>query len=353
MADMMMGAVLYAPGDLRIEQVKKPVIEPDSNDVIVKVKAAGICGSDLDRIIVTGTYHFPTIPGHEFCGVVEQAGSKVTDFAEGDRVFVAPILPCYKCDSCQEGNYGQCDNYNYLGSRTDGGFAQYVKVPAENLITLPEKISFVEGAAVEPAAVTLHGIMRLHFKPGDCVVVLGCGAIGLFAIQFAKIMGATSVVAVDIDDEKLELAKKAGASYTINGISQSVVGEIMNYTRKKGADIVIETAGTSITQVQSIEVCKKHGQVLYLGTAHKDVVISPKIFEHIVRNEITITGSWNSYSGPFPGREWYAVQEYVVEGKLDLKSFITHQIPLEKLFEVIKEMKERKFVFNKVVVTIE
>lgn len=353
MADMMKGAVLHAPGDLRIEQVKKPVLDEDSNDVIVRVRAAGICGSDLDRVMVTGTYHFPTIPGHEFCGVVEQVGSQVSGFVPGDRVLVAPILPCYKCDSCQEGNYGQCDNYNYLGSRTDGGFAQYVKAPAENLIALPEEIGFVEGAAVEPAAVTLHGIMRLQFRPGDCAVVLGCGTIGLYAIQFARIMGAASVVAVDIDDQKLELARKAGASYTINSMNLAVVDETKKLTGNMGADIVIETAGTNITQVQSIEICKKHGQVLYLGTAHKDVVIPPKVFENIVRNEISITGSWNSFSAPFPGREWHAVLAFIQEGRLDLKSFITHEFPLDQAPKIIKEMKERKFMFNKVVLTIE
>lgn len=353
MAEMMMGAVLHAPGDLRIEQVAKPVIGKDSDEVLVKVEAAGICGSDLDRVMVTGTYHFPTIPGHEFCGVVEEVGDQVNAFRPGSRVLVSPILPCGHCSSCQEGNYGQCDHYNYLGSRTDGGFAQYVKVPEKNLIHLPDEISFIEGAAAEPAAVTLHGIMRLNFRPGDCAVVLGCGTIGLFAIQFAKIMGAASVIAVDIDDQKLELARKAGARYTINGTSSSVIDEVKKYTFDKGADIVIETAGTSRTQVQSIEICKKHGQVLYLGTAHRDVVIPPEVFEYIVRNEVTITGSWNSYSAPFPGREWQAVLEFIQEGRLDLKSFITHEYPLQCAPKVIKEMKDRKFMFNKVVLVMQ
>lgn len=353
MAEMMTGAVLHAPGDLRIEKVKKPELEKCSKEVIVRVKAAGICGSDLSRVMTTGTYHFPTIPGHEFCGIVEETGELADQYRPGDRVLVSPILPCYQCDSCQEGNYGQCDHYNYLGSRTDGGFAQYVKTRQENLIPLPKEISFIEGAAVEPAAVTLHGMMRLHFRPGDCAVILGCGPIGLFAVQFAKIMGATSVAAVDIDARKLDLAKRAGADYTINGMELPVVDTLKKYTVDKGADLVIETAGTSMTQLQSIEICKKHGQVLYLGTSHKDVVIPPQVFEHIVRNEITITGSWNSYSAPFPGREWTAVLEYVKSGRLDIRSFITHQYPLVKAPEVIAQMQAREFMFNKVVLIIE
>jgi len=347
----MKAAVLHAPGDLRIEEVSIPSIA--ENYVLLKVKAAGICGSDIDRVMKTGTYHFPTIPGHEFSGEIVKTGSSVLNWKPGDRAVAAPIMPCYTCRSCQEGNYGQCDSYNYLGSRTDGGFAEYVAVPESNLIHLPDTISYMEGAAIEPAAVTLHGIMRLSFRPGDTAVILGCGAIGIFAIQMAKIMGATRVIAVDIDDKKLDFARAAGADLRINGMTASVVAEIKTLTNNRGADIVIETAGTSITQVQSIEVCRKHGQVLYLGTAHKDVVIPPHVFEHIVRGEIIITGSWNSFSAPFPGREWTAVISFLEEKRLDIKSFITHQYPLEDAPKVIRQMSERCFLFNKIVLTFE
>ena len=352
MNNLMLGAVLHAPGNLKVEKVSVPQISPDQ--VLVHVKAAGICGSDLDRVMKTGTYHFPTIPGHEFCGEIAAIGDNViSDFKIGDRVLAAPIIPCYKCASCQEGNYGQCDNYNYLGSRTDGGFAEYVAVPSENIIPLPDSVSFQEGAAVEPAAVALHGIMRIQFRPGDCAVVLGCGAIGLFTIQFAQIMGATEIIAVDIDDEKLAFAKAAGATKLINGIQYHTVEEVLILTSGKGSDIVIETAGTSITQVQSIQLCKKHGQVLYLGTAHKDIVIPPNIFEHIVRNEIHITGSWNSYSAPFPGREWIAVLQFLETGVLKIAPFITHTFPLEQAPEVIKKMADKEFTYNKVVLNID
>lgn len=348
----MTAAVLHAPGDLRIEQVSVPTLNDKPDHVLMKVKAAGICGSDLDRVMKTGTYHFPTIPGHEFCGDIVEIGADVTGYKAGDRVVAAPILPCFCCDSCQQGNYSQCDNYNYLGSRTDGGFAEYIAVPEINLIPMPDNVSYLEGAAIEPAAVTLHGIMRLSFRPGDTAVVLGCGAIGLFAIQMAKIMGATRIIAVDIDEEKLEFAEKAGAVVRINGMKDDVVAGILELTQQKGADIVIETAGTSLTQVQSIQLCKKHGQVLYLGTAHRDVVIPPHVFEHIVRNEIHITGSWNSYSAPFPGREWNAVIQFIEDGRLDIKSFVTHTFSLADAPKIISEMSERSFTFNKVVLTI-
>ena len=193
----MKAAVLHAPGDIRVENVPVPT-ELLENETLIKVKASGICGSDLDRVLKTGTYNFPTIPGHEFCGIVEKTGDKVKGFKKGDRVAVAPIIPCFSCESCQQGHYGQCVSYNYLGSRTDGGFAQYVKAPEMNLIKLPEEVSYKEGAAIEPAAVTLHGMRSVGVETGDTVAVLGCGTLGLFALQFAKIMGATRTIAVDI-----------------------------------------------------------------------------------------------------------------------------------------------------------
>lgn len=346
----MKAAVLHGVGDLRVEAVEVPQLK-NADDVLVHVHAVGICGSDLDRVMVTGTYNFPTIPGHEFCGEVAQVGSGVKNYTAGDRVLVTPILPCMVCESCVKGNYGQCSNYSYLGSRTDGGMAEYVVAPAKNLIPLPDSISYTEGAAVEPAAVTLHGMLRIKVDAGDSVVVLGCGTIGLFAIQFAKIMGATQIIAVDIDAEKLNWAKAAGADILVNGKQTDPVAEVQRITGI-GANVVIETAGTAITQEQSIRACKKHGRILYLGTAHRDVVLPPETFEHIVRNEIWLTGSWNSYSAPFPGVEWKAVLSYIQKGRLNVKDSVTHTYPLAEAAKVIADLFGRKYTFNKVVLEI-
>lgn len=341
----MKAAVLHAPGDLRVEDVAVPTYSDD--DALVQVKAVGICGSDLDRIMVTGTYRFPTIPGHEFCGVIAAVGRNVTKFTVGDRVAVAPILPCFKCEFCQQGHYGQCSDYNYLGSRTDGGFAEYVAAPERNLVKLPDDISYEHGAMIEPAAVTLHGVMKAGIKAGDSVAVLGCGALGLFAIQFARILGATRIIAVDIAEDKLELAKRVGATRIINGKTDDATKAI----RACGSvEVAIETAGVAATQVQAIEVAQKHGTVLYLGTAHADVVIPPHVFEHIVRNELMILGAWNSFSAPFPGREWSAIIDYIENGSLAMSPLITHTITLENIPAFVKDMKNRSISYNKVII---
>lgn len=343
----MKATVLYAPGDLRYEEAPMPP-PPGPGQVTVQVQAAGICGSDLDRVMHTGTYHFPCIPGHEFCGVVHAVGEGV-EYQLGDRVVVAPILPCLQCESCQRGDFGLCSDYDYLGSRRDGGFAEYVNAPVQNLVPMPDNVSFVEGAAVEPAAVTLHGIKRIQIQAGDCVVVFGCGTIGLFAIQFAHIMGAGCIIAVDVDDSKLEQAKIAGAAVLINSMQGDPIAAIEKHTKGRLADISVETAGVPATQEQSVRAVRKGGRILFLGTAHRDVVFPPATFERIVRGELTATGSWNSFSAPFPGGEWSTVLQYVNDGRLKIKPFISHVVSLAKLPETIRDMAGRKYSFTKVV----
>ncbi|MDF2614394.1 MAG: gutB 4 [Clostridia bacterium] len=348
----MKAAVLHAPGDLKIEEVKVPD-NLKEKEVLVRVKAAGICGSDLDRVMKSGTYKFPTIPGHEFCGEITALGAKAERFKAGDKVVVAPMIPCMQCEFCQSGNFGQCDTYNFLGSRTDGGFAEYVKVPESNLIKMPENVSFVEGAAIEPAAVTLHGMNKVRVNPGDSVAVLGCGAIGLFAVQFAKIMGAGKVIAVDIAEDKLNLAKEVGADLCINARHGDMVETITHLLGSQGVNVAIETAGVMLTQEQCLRIVKKQGRILYLGTAHKDITLPAKSFERIIRNEIMIIGSWNSYSAPFPGIEWQAALDFIKSHRLKVQPIITHTFPLYKAPEVFKDLNERKYSFTKVMFVME
>jgi L-iditol 2-dehydrogenase len=345
----MSAAILHAPADLRYEQASIPEIH--GSEVLVNVKVAGVCGSDLGRVMKTGTYHFPTIPGHEFCGVVAAVGPEVTKVKAGDRVAVSPMLPCLKCEYCEHGDYGLCEDYNFLGSRTDGGFAEYVKAPEQNMVILPEEMTFHEGAMIEPAAVTLHGMKIVGVNVGDTVVILGCGPLGLFALQLAKIMGATKVIAVDISEEKLELAKILGADQVVLA-SNDTFSDIKRLTGGKGAQVVVETAGVAQTQEQSLRIARKKGRVLFLGTAHHDVVLPPKSFECIVRNELSLHGSWNSYSAPFPGVEWHATIDYYKSGLLKMKPMITHVYNLSEASTVFKDLVERKYPFTKVLFEI-
>lgn len=340
----MRAARLYQPGDLRVEEVSRPV--PGAGQALVKVHMAGICGSDIPRIMTTGTYHFPCIPGHEFAGEVVECGEGIKAFAAGDRVVPAPLMPCFSCEMCRRGFYGQCENYDFLGSRTDGGFAEYVLVPEKNLLHLPDGISYREAAVIEPAAVALHGLYKLHLHGEESVAVFGCGAIGLLAVSLLKLAGAKTVVAVDIDEEKLTLAKKLGADYAVNSRAEEPVAWIEKTLGK--VDAAVETAGTPVTQEQCVRAVKPQGEVLYLGTAHRDVVFPPQTFEHMLRGEIRTVGSWNSYSEPFPGKEWHEIIRFLDKGRLSFEPLITHTFPLEKMPEVLRDMAERKFSYIKV-----
>ncbi len=348
MRELMEAAVLHAPGDLRVETVLTPG-KIGGKEVLVKVRAAGICGSDIDRIMKTGTYSFPTIPGHEFCGEIEETGREIDDYKKGDRVLVVPLLPCFRCEFCRQGNFGLCDDYNYLGSRTDGGFARFVKAPARNLIRLPDEVSFRQGACIEPAAVTLHGIKKINVSTGDTVAVIGCGTLGLFAVQLAKISGSTRVIAIDIASDKLELADLIGADETVNAAESDPVESVKRITGNRGVDVAVEAAGSSRTQDQCLRITKKNGNILYLGTVHSDVVIPRESSERIVRYELTIKGAWNSCSAPFPGTEWHDALEYVKKGSLKIDPLITHEFELKEAPRVFSDLANKKYSFTKVI----
>lgn len=186
----MKAANLHAPGDIRCEEV--PVPEPGPGEVLIKVKACGVCGSDIPRVMQTGTYRFPTIPGHEFSGEVVGGGPGTETITPGQRVTVVPLIPCRKCSYCANGKYHLCADYDYLGSRRDGAFAEFVKVPAGNLMPLPDGVDFELGALTDPAAIALHAVRKLGLNPGDRVAVFGTGPIGAMALQWAKIVGAAA-----------------------------------------------------------------------------------------------------------------------------------------------------------------
>jgi L-iditol 2-dehydrogenase len=335
-------AVLRAPGDLRFEQVDVPSAL-SAWEVLVKVHAAGICGSDIGRVMVTGTYSFPTIPGHEFAGEVVQVGSGVTKVTEGDRVAVAPLLPCMTCDSCARGNYSLCDKYSFLGSRTDGGFAQYVKAPEQNLVKFPASISYEEAATIESAAIILHGIHKVNIKAGDAVVVVGIGALGYFGVRLGKLSGAYPLVAVDIDESKLAMAKEAGADLCINASAPDAVARIREACGGGGADVVLETAGNNPGRELAVLAVRKQGTIVIYGSAHSDVVFKPAVFEKVLRHEINIVGSWNSYSVPFPGREWLDLIGFIESGQLRATPLISHVKPLRDAPTTFREIAEKSF----------
>lgn len=337
---------LYAPADLRCVEVQVPQLRED--EVLVKVRAVGICGSDPCRVMVKGTYSFPTTIGHEFSGEIVECGQEVVSWKPGDRVTIVPLIPCYKCEYCQIGEYTLCNDYGYYGSREDGALADYIKVKADNLLRLPDNVSYEEGACTDPSSVSLHALRKSGLKPGDMVAVLGVGPIGQFTVQWARNCGAGFVFAVDIVGEKLEIAKTVGADVCINSVKEDPVKAIMDYTEGHGVDCVIEMAGNKTTQDQALRIAKKMGTVVFCGISYTDLPLSKQSVDALMRKELKIIGSWNSSFAALPVHDWMTSLEFMSQGKIQCQPLISHRYPLEDAPEIFREVFERKRFFNKV-----
>jgi L-iditol 2-dehydrogenase len=327
---MHFAGILYGIDNIKYKSLE--LDEVNSNEVIVSVKCAGICGSDIPRIKTKGTYNFPTVPGHEFSGIISFIGKEVKNVSIGDRVTIYPLISCEKCSYCRSGKENLCENYNYLGSRCDGGFAEYVKCPARNVLKIPSSVNFEEAALVEPMAVALRGVNRAKVESGSKVLVLGLGPIGMFASQWAKIKGAKTVVGVDRNYHKLEIAKIFGIK-TIN-----INEEFLD----KNFDVVIECSGSNTLLEIAINKVKKSGIISILGNPKKEVIIKEKIFQKILRNEIQLNGNWNSLITPDKS-EWDEVLYYLGEHKLSVNPIITHKFNLENIKEVFDVLFDKKY----------
>lgn len=337
---------MYKPGDLRVEDVKKPEMMAD--EAMVKVRAVGLCGSDIPRALVYGAHVSPITIGHEFSGEIEAVGKDVKGFKPGDRVVVPPLIPCGKCEWCQKGNYSLCEDYDYYGSRRDGALAEYVSVKESNLLKVPDNVSYEDAATIDPCANAYHGLMRGGFKKGDSVAIVGSGPIGLFAAQYAKLEGASKVIAVDVWDEKLDIAKKVGVDVTINSLKTDAVQAVMEATDGHGVDLIIDFSGVPAAQKQAIMMAGKMGRVVFLGISHKGLDLSEKEVDTIMRSQLAVIGSWNSFSAPYPGIDWTESLAMFAEHGMTAKDIISHRLPLDECPAIFGEIAKGGYFYNKV-----
>ena len=348
----MKAGVVHAKNDIRYEDIKKPEIEPGK--VIVKVKYTGICGSDVPRVNGDACHYYPNVLGHEFSGVVDEVGEGVTTLKKGDRVAGVPLVPCMKCADCQKGNYSLCKHYSFIGSREFGSFAEYVQVPEKNAVKFADEVSFEQGALFEPATVALHGLRRVDYKGGKTVAILGGGTIGMMTAQWAKIFGAKSVTVFDIVDERLELAKRLGADYGVNSGAADFMDQVNEITGGRGFDYVYETAGNTITMKMAFKLAANKAGVCFIGTPTKELSFTVDEWEAINRKEFILTGSWMSYSAPFPGDEWDLTAHYFSTGELKYDdSFIFKKMPLSQIADAFEMFKTPGLVKGKILIDSE
>ena len=341
----MEACVLHAIGDLRHERVARP--EPAEGEVLLRVDACGVCGSDIPRVFTKGTYSFPLIPGHEFAGTVEKTGAGVDAGWLGRRVAAFPLLPCRRCAMCEIGAYAQCDDYNYLGSRCDGAFAEYVRVPVWNLLEVPESVSMESAAMAEPAAVAAHALRRAGIDLGDDVLILGAGPIGLMLAQWARIWGAGKVLLVDIDVEKLRFAKTLGFEHLFD----AATGDAAGWAKKKthgGPSLVVEGSGSSAAFEQAMHAARPFGKVVLMGNPSGAMSLSQQGYWAILRKELRVTGTWNSTYADLPRNEWKLALEAMASGALDLAAMVTHRTSLEDLPTRLEMVRDRAEFSNKV-----
>lgn len=347
-------------GRLEYEEVPMPQLQ--SGWALVQVEAAGICGSDIPRIFTTGTYHFPMIPGHEFAGQVVDVVDESDKKWIGKRVGVFPLIPCRRCPSCMEKKYEMCSDYDYLGSRRDGGFAEFAAVPVWNLIELPHKMNVKEAAMLEPASVALHAVRRLELHRGDTAALFGLGTIGLLIVQWLHILGIENIFAVGHDPghgimmqniaSKNDKYKNVDRNRSADVLERDndVINWILEETEGRGAATVIDCIGTSESMKNCLNSVKMGGQVLVVGNPKEDILLDQETYWKILRRQIRLTGTWNSSYNHDAEDDWNTVMLACCRRKLKLLELITHCFAFDKLHQGLDIVRKHEEYHNKIMI---
>ncbi|MEN2984505.1 MAG: zinc-dependent alcohol dehydrogenase family protein [Dictyoglomaceae bacterium] len=321
----MLGAMLDETGKLVLRECPKPFIK--SSEVLIKVLAAGICGTDLHIFSGKGYGKPNIIRGHEFSGKIVEIGSEVKGFKIGDLVAIDPNISCGNCYFCRRGEVHLCENLKALGVDLDGGFSDYCAVPYDKLYKLPAGVSPEEGAMMEPCACALHGIEKIKIKPGDTVLVIGGGALGLILLQLAYIYGASKVFLSEPVKEKREIAESFFA-HTFDPQKEDVASEIRKLTGV-GVDIAIEAVGRADTVELAINSVRRGGKVLIFGVADQKEILNISPFD-IYYKEITLMGSFvNPYTNS-------RALELIANKRIDVKRIISHKFPLKEIHKAVE-----------------
>lgn len=286
----------------KLQLMDLPVPEPASDEVLIRVSACGICGSDVHGYDgSTGRRIPPLVMGHEAAGVIDAIGADVRAFAIGERVTFDSTISCGACSFCKTGAVNLCDRRQVLGVscgdyRRNGAFAEYVAVPARVLYRLPDTLGFAEAAMIEAVAVALHGVRLTELQPGNTALVVGAGMIGLLIVQSLRVAGCKNILVTDLDRSRLELAKKLGASTVLLAGDGDVVAKVRELTGGHGADVVLEAVGSAPTVRTAIEAARKGGTVTLVGNVAPEV---PLPLQSVVTRQIRLQGSCGS-AGEYP-----------------------------------------------------
>ncbi len=318
-------------------------------DILVKVAFSGICGSDIPRAFHGKAYHYPLVMGHEFSGVVAEVPA-ASPYKAGDRVAAFPLIPCGVCAPCSVGDYAQCIDYDYYGSRRDGAFAEYVRMSAANLFPVPVGVSLHSAAMTEPCAVALHGVEKLSIRPGMSGLVLGGGPIGNMVAQWLKLIGCDPVYVVDIDPKKLRLAADLGC-VPIDSSAGDPGDQVRRLSGNDGADCIVEAVGLPATFLQAVTAAGRFGQIVFMGNIAGTFQVPEKDFSRILRNEIRIFGTWNSKVEPRGKDEWTTVLQFL-DTRIQVAPLISHELPLSEGPAIFAKIFGKREWINKVMFAV-
>lgn len=346
-------------GDIRLEDIEIPV--PADDEVRIQVKATGICGSDIPRVYDTGAHKMPLTPGHEFSGVVDSVGDSVSSEWVGKRVAVYPKIPCGKCFECKAGNPNMCESYDYVGSRRDGAFAEYVTAPADNLLVLPDAVTFEEAAMMEPLAVSANAVRRLaeyDVPKGVPVAVCGLGTIGLMTIMLLKEAGYDNIYV--IGNKPSQIDKVARLGITEDRFCNSREADAVSWLKSNvdgGVKAYFECVGRNESISYGLDSAGSSGLIVLVGNPYSDMTFSRDTYWKILRKQLTLSGVWNS---AFQQREtegeriddWNYVLQRINDKKVNLKELISHRFAIEDLDRGFLIMKNKTEDYCKVMMVI-
>ncbi|MGE8203739.1 zinc-dependent dehydrogenase [Heyndrickxia sp. NPDC080065] len=324
----MKAAVYFDKGDIRY--VDRPIPTIDDDEVLIKMQACGLCGTDIHKAIGRGVEP-ETVLGHEVSGEIVKVGRQVESYEVGDRVFVAHHVPCFTCDQCRRGAYSLCPQFKQT-NLDPGGFSEYIRVPGlhvkHTMGKIPNEMSFETGALVEPVACCIHGFESINYHPGDSVLIMGAGQIGCIQIQIAKYLMAGNIFVSDINPYRLKQSLELGADYAIDSRSEDLVEKIMNITNGKGVNTVIISAGISSLLSQAMECVSRGGTVLVFAPFQNHLVPIPAA--RFFNDEVKIVGSYSS--NPY---NYTVAIEMLKKNVFNVNKMITHRFPLSQLNEAI------------------
>lgn len=343
----MKASVCYKKNDLRTEDLPTPEIS--DNEVLIKMLACGLCGTDIQKIRGDSVTK-PTVLGHEVVGQIVKKGKNINNYQLGDRVITAIHVPCFTCHYCNKGHYTICEQFR-TNNIDPGGFAEFIRIPELHLKHLTHKVSDnvtdEEATLIEPIACCLHGLKQADIRPDDSVLIMGAGTIGILHAQLAKIKGANKVIVSDMSEYKLQKALKVGCDYAINITEKDIISEVNQITNGQGVDVIVIAAGVSSLVSDAVNMVRRAGRIIVFSGFDKNKLVTLDA-SRFFKDEISIIGTYSVTPYEFP-----EVLDLLEKRKLNTDEMITHVFPLDKLSEAIDLSTDPKQSVLKVIIKSE